>query len=120
MASGEIDVGDPQFNSGVAYLQRINTIMNSYVVAYANADLEKAMSLCEVLYSEIYPRLSKEQRVEFNKMEVKARQSFVTKQVGVIKMNIRSYYNELNLSCNSLGLLLQEKKSLMDNTDDED
>jgi hypothetical protein len=120
MANGEIDVGDPQFNSGVAYLQRINTIMNSYVVAYANSDFEKAMSLCEVLYSELYPRLKKEERLSFSGMELRARQSFLTKNPGVVKMNIRSYYNELNSSCNALGLLLQEKKSLMDNTDDED
>lgn len=120
MANGEIDVGDPMFNSGMAYLQRINTIMNSYVVAYANNDLEKCMSLVELLYSEIFPRLTEAQKKKFMDLELKARMSFNTRIMGLIKLNLRGYYNALNQSCNELGLLLQEKKSLIDNTDDED
>lgn len=107
---------DPEFNSGIAYLQRIHNLILYYQISIKEGDLDGAYNYAKEWHNEIYPRMKKEQRA---KLEIKEKKTdglyIMPSRTSATKKSIylqllRDYTRELHVISHELKLVMPNKQ----------
>ncbi len=102
----------PEFNSGIAYLYRIDSIIKTMHEASVGDNLIIYYRACCRLYGEIRPRMSKDVKVQ---MDLKRKSAGLVEMPPPIPLNIREvlddFFDELMQTTHDMGLIMRNVDS---------
>lgn len=111
------DGTEPQFNSALAYLERIHHLIINYQLAMRSKDLDSAYNFLKEWHSEINPRCNDQQRkilllLEKNIDELHFNSSASKGKAMIIyEKKLRTYARELHQTTHELKLVMVDKKN---------
>lgn len=111
---GALTLGDPQFNSGIAYLQTISKLIENYHASMMNKDYLQALIIADSIFDEVNPRLTLEQIKELKRLQIIATNSFTGGTPSYSRGKVREYYVQLNNFVHLAKMRLVDKKTLME------
>jgi len=105
----------PQFNSGIAYLERINRLYQLYHEYTIMNNNQSAYECLEQIRGELTPRLNEEERAELREVSLKTGNIVYAQGLGNARRTkaiLRDYF----IACN---ILAHKKKLIMQDLPDE-
>lgn len=109
---------DPEFNSGIAYLESLRRLMDYFHFAMAQNDYNVASELIIQIYSELYGRMARVKEttmikecdiLEQNIMRLLQHNATNPLHTYQIKSYLNQFFKYLNKCAHDLGLIMPDK-----------
>lgn len=99
---------EAEFNSGIAYLKRLDSIIKVYHMSYSDNDADSVFRAVDSLYCELDPRMEKHELQLHYKLRINAKNSLRKNDLEPL----REWFLHLNRFAHSQKLIMRDADTM--------